>query len=392
MSCSRPLLATSRPLFIDDRAFVCHDFPTLELWKQWSQTLGLIENENKMEIVSKSPALRQRLLAHPQYRTRLVPHTRVLGLDYTQAPHLCPTTQHRLDQATHRAERLRRAHLSRRTSGILWRTRVITKASWGWLFRRPTTRQQDQINRLHAQIFPGQRMGSRALRAMLEGNAANFTFMAHYQSWQAFARTITHQSLTSPWHHTLNQWLCSLDWSPARPGTWTHPHLPTLNARGPPKCQEHLLRESWRRYLHKQYLQSNRRETPTLQRWQYTEQQCQIARTLYDEPTSTPHHRAVLIGAPHSTAYYQKRQYGSVGTCPFCHTNQVPNWHHCCWECPHFAPRPPTPNTTPALRLGWPVPHDSIQVARRRLDHMARVRSVCFHHDEGFHRPRRSPT
>ena len=38
--------------------------------------------------------------------------------------------------------------LSRRTSGILWRTRVITKASWGWLFRRPTTRQQDQINRL----------------------------------------------------------------------------------------------------------------------------------------------------------------------------------------------------------------------------------------------------
>ena len=69
--------------------------------------------------------------------------------------------------------------------------------------------------------------------------------------------------------------------------------------------------------------------------------QCQIARTLYDEPTSTPHHRAVLIGAAHSTAYYQKRQYGSVGTCPFCQASLllgVP---------PTSPPAPPLPPPTP---------------------------------------------
>ena len=379
-------------LFVDDRTFICHDFTTFQesllLWERWSRTFGLNENTSKMEIVCKDPAFRRQLLAHPQYQAHVVRQARVLGVDYAQSPCQSSTAQTRYDDAVKRANRLQRAHLSRRTNRILWRTRIIPKASWGWLFRKPTKHHQAQLNHIYRQIFPGQRLGSRALKDMLEGHTMNFTFMAHYNSWKAFANTITHQSFTSPWYHTLDHWLQSLGWLPAADGSWTHAALSPLTAHGPAPQQEHLIRESWRRCLHHQYLRSARREAHTMRHWTYREPHCQMARTLYDESTSTPHHRAVLTGAAHSTAYYQKRRHGRVGTCPFCHTNQVPSWHHCCWECPHFLPRPPTPHTSSALRLGWPEHHDTIGTVRRRLDHMAKVRSICFHHDEGFSRPR----
>ena len=52
---------------------------------------------------------------------------------------------------------------------------------------------------------------------------------------------------------------------------------------------------------------------------------------------------------------------------------------------------PPTPHSTHIFRASVRMAntlHDTIGTVRRRLDHMAKVRFICFHHDEGFIRPR----
>ena len=72
----------------------------------------------------------------------------------------------------------------------------------------------------------------------------------------------------------------------------------------------HLIREAWREHLFHQFTQANRRDARHLRDWQYDESIYKQARELYQRGDSSA--KAVMIGAAHSTAFYQKRKFDIV--------------------------------------------------------------------------------
>ena len=75
-----------------------------------------------------------------------------------------------------------------------------------------------------------------------------------------------------------------------------------------------------------------------LRDWQYDESMCKQARELYQRGDSSA--KAVMIGAAHTTAFYQKRKFDIV---------QAE-----CQGIPNSQMRPARPASIGALRLGWP--------------------------------------
>ena len=70
-------------------------------------------------------------------------------------------------------------------------------------------------------------MGDKALKTMLERHNINFTFMAHYNSWKAFANTINH-------HATLAGFLPHMALGPTPPFPpslpMAHPHNKNISS------------------------------------------------------------------------------------------------------------------------------------------------------------------
>ena len=127
---------------------------------------------------------------------------------------------------------------------------------------------------------------------------------------------------------------------------------------------EHKIRAQWRQQLHESFVQADRRDSRALAHWTLSEDQVRKAIPMYQDAGSDG--KAVMLGAAHSTAFYQKRKYG-----------HVVQWEHLVWHCTGLVGvenRPPRPLADEACRLGWPMPGESASLAAAQLRWMGCVR------------------
>ena len=144
----------------------------------------------------------------------------------------------------------------------------------------------------------------------------------------------------------------------------------------PPKHMEHKIRAQWRQQLHEGFVQADRRDSRALAHWTFSEDQVRKVIPMYQDAGSDG--KAVMLGAAHSTAFYQKRKYGHVvQSCPWSARMVAPDWEHLVWHCTGLVGlenRPPRPLADEACRLGWPMPGESASLAAAQLRWMGCVR------------------
>ena len=382
----RQVFGTSfrQSIYLDDRTLLCDNLTVqkavLSEWHAWSTMFGLEENNSKTVVLCACSSRRNQLAKRDELNKFLHAQTRVLGIDLKQNRRdMGVTAYDRLEQAKIAGNRLAKTFLSWTTRNLLWKTRILAKASWGWIFEAPDKTAKQTMHRLRNSIFPAQRVGSRPLSTILSGHGTDFDFTQNLKAWRSFCQISRQKVLHAqdPWRTKVHRWLKRLGWLPSSTFRWTHSILGTLDALGDKKEQEHKVRESWRRCLFDQFITSKRRDAHLLRSWRYDETSCKFARELF--LSGTGDERAVLCGAALSLAAYRKMAKVAVGTCQFCHQVAVPDWHHLCWVCPATGPHPVYPNEIHTARLGWPCQSDNLQKARERLRHMSAVRARVMH-------------
>ena len=274
-------------LFIDDRNLLCSSVDTLteahKLWNHWSTLFTLQENTTKTSITTANTAHHKQLLQRT-YTQHIQPYTRVLGIDLQQnRNHISPTATKRWHDAHRIAHRLRTAPISWADKQHYWRTLILGKATWGWLYKQPPATVTKLFNQHYRLLFPGQKGGSRALTTLLAGHSNDFNFRHNIFTWRAFRRAYTSTGGLpphDPWNKRIHHWLQQLKWTNIAPHTWTHHDLPPLRLHDDTNLQDHLIRESWRRNLFADFIRSTRRDAQHLRDWHYNEHSTATARKL----------------------------------------------------------------------------------------------------------------
>ena len=345
-------------------------------------------------MVSRHQPWEEELLTLGFEAGQLKSYARVLGVDFHSKRHFgqSSTREVRLTHSLGVASRLQRAKLPLEIRRHLWQSRVISKACWGHFLKAPPRASFRGLQAIKKNVLYLHQSGSTALQNILEGHRCNLNFQASYQAIGALMRTKdwwpklwNSKVQTGTWLGHARLWLKSLGWIERSPFAWcwSHPTQGLMNwmREGPdegPAKWHHLIRESWRLQQHTAFLNSSRRDSVLLQGWIYDETACQKARQLFEHATS--HERAVMVGAAHSSAYYQKRKRGAANNvCTKCGQNVVPDWHHLAWECAHFhTQRPPRPQSAVQRRLGWPPRGQSYTQAKSTLAWLGHIREQVW--------------
>ena len=143
---------------------------------------------------------------------------------------------------------------------------------------------------------------------------------------------------------------------------------------------DHKVRESWRRVQFQNSQKQNRRDSHYLSDERHVESQVSNARRMFSL-AADGHQRAVMLGAAHLTACYDRMRGNEVReTCPHCSQQIPPVWEHLCWHCPaesFSSGRPEVPDNDIQARLGWPA-HGCDAFDRSVLQHLARVRAMVL--------------
>ena len=371
-------------VFLDDRVLAADAISmpaALQKWAEWSRILGLQENQRKQAVICKS-AEGQRNLREVGLRRFLAQHVRVLGVD------LCatvdaerPVAAARMEEALRRGARLINSAIPLTIRRELWRTRIVPRASWGHLMAPPSGVCLKNLVATFKQVACSHKMGSTALRRLLEGHVMDVHFMAGMHSIRAWRKTGRAEALAQhlsagTWFKGVVQFLNEHGWRHVAQGTFvTEGCRLDLLAEEPAKA-DHKVRNQWRKTLFQEFCSASRRDSQMLRRWRFNEKQVAQARVLYQGASQEG--RAVMLGAAHSTAFYRKQRDGDeLQGCSKCGCNVVPSWEHLVWECTGIhgvEDRPVRPAATEANRLGWPMVGESVNAAARRLRWMGSVR------------------
>ncbi|CAE7729929.1 unnamed protein product, partial [Symbiodinium necroappetens] len=371
-------------VFLDDRVLATDavSMPAaLQKWAEWSRILGLQENQRKQAVICNS-AEEQRTLRVVGLGRFLTQHVRVLGVD------LCatvaaerPVAAARMEEALRRGARLINTAIPLTIRRELWRTRIVPRASWGHLMAPPSGVCLKNLVATFKQVACSHKMGSTALRRILEGHVMDVHFMAGMHSIRAWRKTGRAEALAQhlsagTWFMGVVQFLNEHGWRHEAQGTFvTEGCRLDLLADEPAKA-DHKVRNQWRKTLFQEFCSASRRDSQMLRRWRFNEKQIAQARVLYQGASQEG--RAVMLGAAHSTAFYRKQRDGDeLQGCSKCGCNVVPSWEHLVWECTGIhgvEDRPVRPAASEANRLGWPMVGESVNAAAKRLRWMGSVR------------------
>lgn len=378
-------------VFVDDRVISAESVDTLRLglqrWQAWSQRIGLKENLGKMKFVA-TKFLHNQQLSSLGLGSQIFDQIKVLGIAFKKTSHLPSIFQHeRAQQAIRAAHRLCRLPVARACRMRLFRSRILSRATWGAWFEPFKSEVIKTFQKCLAAISYLQRMSSRPLFRMLSGHVFFPDILALTSSIRTLRQVqLSWRPVTRPgsWQSFVTTSLAQLGWDPVPNRAWHFRHhiLGTIDISAQDgKYEDHCIRESWRRRQFLEWQQQNRRDSHLFSECVYSEPQIAAARRLFE--STTGHGRAVLIGAANSTAVYTKMRKQPVSqSCPFCHAEVPPVWEHLVWHCraPVLAEgRPEPPLDELHRRFGWPA-----DCSRARADeilaHMSRVRACVREH------------
>lgn len=149
---------------------------------------------------------------------------------------------------------------------------------------------------MYRSLSRGHPMGSKPLRTLLEGHAAQRARKFRRLRWRDSSSLIG-------WQHAVVYGLSNYGWRPLRPWVLQRPQEGQCHVLQDDESAMRKFRESWRHFLFEQFLFQNRRGSNLLRgQVLYDSKSCKLARSLYE--SSGNHSRAVLVGAALPTAVY----------------------------------------------------------------------------------------
>ena len=366
--------------FVDDRTLVSNSLAEVlgakQAWQMWSDHLGMVENHDKDIHFQHTPKGRQKFLDHDIPAGKISTHPKLLGVELQGSQRRASTSREK-ERINSVLKCLHRA----RWLPIPWikvkeflATQALTKFAWGWMVRAPTKGETTKVQNAVSKALRESTSASVPLQHILRGHELHARFRVLSLNLGAAWRQSRKRSQSVPcrwssrgWPGAMDGMLAECGWTSTEAWTWEHPDLQVSFSlkKGDPCWVEwpklaHWLRESWRRVLFHQFVDSSRRDADACRYASYDEQVCKRARL----GASSREHFHILSGAHVSpAAYCQMRRVDMAGACPCCNiVGAIPTLRHLIVDCVFIAPfrQRCFPNGVPALdpieiRLGWPL-------------------------------------
>ena len=246
---------------------------------------------------------------------------------------------------------------------------VVPKASWGWLFRRPSKVDVKELEAVFRRLHKKQKLASPHLFSVVRGHRWELRFMAVNELVAVLHRSImrtglslqNYRSAKSGWTGALRKGLLDLGWQERAPWKWEHVEMGVFLAlkRSFAEWQSclqtvlHHLRESWRRSCYLKWQNQPRIDSRLCAGIPFSESRLRELRFA----SLTSHQIAVCTGAQVSPSKFNVLVSDKQQGCPWCGSWDA-DWHHVSWGCSR-APRPQQLTLDSCCdvlqsRLGWP--------------------------------------
>eukprot|EP00973_Karenia_brevis_P016453 2253958-Karenia_brevis.AAC.1 len=277
--------------------------------------------------------------------------------------------------------------IARRLKILYARIFGITKASYGWVARRPTGAETKMVSGVVWRSVGGSRMGSPYLRKVVEGALVELDAVVGVRSLKLLWRRLKRRKNQEYCHwHTkagtlvggARKWMKTLGWEVMAEYKWRHAalkielDLKAVQDEESMKKVAHELREAWRWKAWGQAQKAKRRDAEVLQQ-PYDSKRVEIMRKMTVHDTV---YRHVVTGSYRSPAVMEVAGLGQqTNRCiwPGCQCRGLQaTQRHVMWECQKRTDSPEEPKDDLQRRLGWPVGENE-EYDEKVLRHMARV-------------------
>lgn len=239
------------------------------------------------------------------------------------------------------------------------------KASWGWLFRRPTHAESNAFFQGAKALHQWPKQSAVPLLQIFTGHWWDLGFAATVTTLRVLTRYVhkTQMQLQnwppkmSGWTGSFRKGMQELGFAEAGSWTWTHPMLETIQIQPttlPEKATEvlsHRLRDAWRIRKYEEFLELDRRDSTVC-----ADIPCDLTRiNILRKKKLNSHELAVVTGA-FISPQCRNAMGGAEETCPYCQ-HVCATVQHMLWECTQNPHRDPTirPHDVLQERLAWPT-------------------------------------
>ena len=366
--------------YMDDRSMWSSSLDAIieriNIWSAWSTSVGLLESENKTQIVAKNE--RDRVSLQNLYPNWSKDQVTILGVSTTSKRRdLTPKEKQRIEDARRRAHLIALAPIHWSLKIRSFQSLVLSKAAYGWVGKDPLKKISEDIFSLLSVALDTGKGAARDLRKMFYGSITFLNIVVLTRRWGRIARSIIKDRASYSWNqkpftsvNMLRMGLKKLGFKETGPWVWKPPDKYKKLFTGVRRLFKINHFVAWSNHKKRRDARWFRSQGDPAQQLKWFEAiDLPQTRKVLDLHGS---HRAALMGSFMSPAAkysaYNSEDYQN-DICPLCKISQG-TMDHVMWHCPANRFHHPIPYNPLQLRFGWSIcgsPHNNHEV----ISHMA---------------------
>ena len=189
--------------YMDDRSMWSSSLDAIiervNIWSAWSTSVGLLESENKTQIVAKHE--RDRISLQNLYPNWCKDEVTLLGVSTTSKRRdLTPKENQRIEDARRRAHFIALAPIHWSLKIRSFQSVVLSKAAYGWVGKDPFKKTSEEIFSLLSAALDTGKGAARDLRKMFYGSITFLNIVVLTRRWGRIARSIIKDGASFSWN------------------------------------------------------------------------------------------------------------------------------------------------------------------------------------------------
>ena len=219
--------------YMDDRSMWSSSLDAIiervNIWSAWSTSVGLLESENKTQLVTKHE--RDRISLKNLYPNWCKDEVIILGVSTTSKRRdLTPKENQRIEEARRRAHLIALAPIHWSLKIRSFQSLVLSKAAYGWVGKDPLKKISEEIFSLLSTALDTGKGAARDLRKMFYGSITFLNMVVLTRRWGRIARSIIKDRASYSWNkkpftsvNMLRMGLKTLGFKENGPWVWKPP-------------------------------------------------------------------------------------------------------------------------------------------------------------------------
>ena len=362
--------SVAQALYADDRSFSCPSAAELwqvrNKWHEWSHRIGLKENPAKEQFFHRTSNGCSSLVKAGCSQETVSSHITLLGFQFMGVKQRKASNKEstRLADAKEVLRKCACLPGTRARKAAVARVCAPAKASWGWLFRRPSQKENKAFFTAAKTLHRWPKQSAVPLLYLFGGHWWDLSFNSTVTAIRILTRHVSRTARPlcnwpqkmSGWTGTLRKGMQELGFLENGFWSWTHPLTDSIQIRPdvlPDKATDvlsHRLRDAWRTMQYHNFLQLDRRDSAAC-----ADIPCDLNRiNLLKKQKLSTDAFATITGAFISPEC-RNRMGGTTEVCPYCQANCA-TLEHILWLCKNNPHRDPDLRPIDALqrRMAWP--------------------------------------